>query len=127
MYPLTPEQIEVLDSTADTATHVYGSPLTPREIEVLWLKIERGCTSHDAAQEIGISTATVKNMVSTMLHKTGHPTFLSLAVAAVRVVERKVIETEVEELAVQIAQLEHRVAMLETGSVSVLSAPVDAT
>jgi DNA-binding NarL/FixJ family response regulator len=59
------------------------SPLTPRELEVLRL-IARGARNHEIAVALGIGDQTVKNHITSVLHKLGAPNRIRAVTYGVR-------------------------------------------
>lgn len=84
---------------------LYGQELSPREREVLLLKME-GHTNKTVAAALGTKEQTVKNQVSVILAKTGAPNFMALAVRYARMQDY--------DPDARLAALEERIARIET-------------
>jgi DNA-binding NarL/FixJ family response regulator len=91
-YPLTDEIIgrpDLVERIVDdlrrsmVAEEASVSPLSPRELEILQL-VARGHSNLEIAAELGISDHTVKNHVTSILHKLGVPNRTRAVTYAVR-------------------------------------------
>lgn len=81
-----PDLVErILDNVRDTimADREATNPLTTRELEILAL-VAGGLRNREIAQTLGVSEQTVKNHLSTVLHKFGVPNRTQAVAYAVR-------------------------------------------
>ncbi len=81
-----PDLVErILDNVRDTimADRESTNPLTTRELEILAL-VAGGLRNREVAQTLGVSEQTVKNHLSTVLHKFGVPNRTQAVAYAVR-------------------------------------------
>ncbi len=81
-----PDLVErILDGVRDSleGEHAASHPLTPRELEVL-TNVAAGLRNRDIAAVLGVSEQTVKNHLSSILHKLGVPNRTRAVMYAVR-------------------------------------------